>query len=108
MKYLLILLALVAAPAWAEDHSEQIDFMVKECKTYMERGVCRVQNAKPLPDSMRSRKWHLGFGLGVVSTGAYMDVQAQGDNMCEFIKQVCTAEWDGEHCRVVRANWKQK
>jgi hypothetical protein len=36
-----------------------------------------------------------------------MDVQEAGDAMCDLIEPTCTADWDGERCRVIRSLWRQ-
>jgi hypothetical protein len=109
MKRLIFAMAFVAASVWAQpdDRTTRVAHMAQECRAVMAKGLCVVKNSSPLPPEARATKWRLGFGLGTVSTGAYMDVQEAGDRMCDLIERAC-ADWDGEQCRVIRSLWRQQ
>lgn len=107
--YLIALVLLIPAAHGAPvDAARRAAHMAGECRSVMERGVCIVLNRRPLPEAQRRVPMRLGFGLGTVPTGAYIDVQLAGTAMCDLIEQACGADWDGERCRVVRSLWRQE
>lgn len=109
MKHAALILLLLAGAAGAQpaDRAARVAHMVSECRSVMERGLCAVQNSSPVPDEMRRTPMRLGYGLGVVPMGAYIDVQAAGTGMCDLVERAC-ADWDGAQCRVIRSLWRQQ
>jgi len=101
MKTLLIL-SLLSFNTLAAD--QRIDNMVRHCEAVMAQGVCKVvldRKAYPNPTILVA-------GVGRISTDSYIKIKNAGDQMCNVVREVCTASFDGDDCKAARALWRQK
>lgn len=100
MRYLAIL-ALIPLAAQAD---QRIDNMVRNCDRVMVQNVCRVAlDRKDYPNG-----YVLVAGVGRINADSYLKIRNAGDQMCNVVREVCTAEFDGQDCRAARALWRQK
>jgi len=102
----IVLYALLAPDAQAQDRAAQIEHMAELCRALMAKGLCAVEKSAPIPPEQRAVRWRLGR-LGVVTVGDYMDVKDTGKAMCDEIARFC-ADWNSAHCRVVRSQFQQQ
>jgi hypothetical protein len=83
----------------------RIDAMVGNCQAVMDRGVCKVvldRNSYP-------NKTMIVAGVPYrISTDSYIKIKNAGDQMCTVVREVCTANFDGDDCKAARALWRQK
>lgn len=88
-----------------------IENMVVRCNSAMEQGVCRVAlDPRNYPNTT------INFaGVGEVLTSSYLRIRNTGEKkdsrgrwqMCVTAQEACSALWDGDDCRAVRAMWRQ-
>lgn len=78
---LLIILALIAGPAWAApDTVEGIKNMVKQCRCVEAGGVCKVNN-----DELQAPGTRVFINGGIVPAEIYNQIKALGKGMCDDI-----------------------
>jgi hypothetical protein len=98
----LIFLSLLSFGALAAD--QRIENMVRNCDAVMTQGVCKVAlDRKNYPNSTI-----LVAGVGRISTDSYIKIKNAGDQMCNVVREVCTASFDGDDCKAARALWRQQ
>lgn len=104
MKFLPIALLLMACNVSMAD--PRIDAIVRNCERVMDptRPVCRV-----LLDRREFTSSTISFaGIGLVDTDAYVELKNSGQDMCNWARRQCTADWNGKKCFAARASWRAK
>lgn len=110
MKHILIFLSVVCSMAFAGP----VENMAGQCSAVMEAGLCRVAlDPKDYPNA--TIPIVLPTGVVRVSTAEYLAVRALGFQkdaqgrwlMCQRVLDSCTANFDGDGCRVARAMFRQ-
>jgi hypothetical protein len=123
MRNFFLAAVMLSGTALAADPTE-VAFMVKQCKSPMGQGICRVMNTavqakvcevKPDPQACRLEIFRQRYPNGLIVAGAnggrftaeeyfrYMDA---GEKMCELI--IADAENNPAGFRMARALWRHK
>jgi hypothetical protein len=100
MKHLILLAFLSCSVAVAD---QRIDNMSAHCERVMAQGVCKVKSDR----SEYPSSTVLVAGVGRVKTDSYLKIRNAGDQMCNVVREVCTASFDGDDCKAARALWRQ-
>lgn len=103
-------LALLVASAWLvmkrwqtappQANPEQIATLTQRCQAAMLQDVCGVMKSSA-PQTSQGRLFIAG--IGEVDAQVFARLKAAGDTMCQEVADECTAEWNGQACRIGRA-----
>jgi hypothetical protein len=70
----------------------------------MAQNVCRVAlDRKDYPNG-----YVLVAGVGRINADSYLKIRNAGDQMCAVVRDVCTADFNGQDCKAARALWRQR
>lgn len=106
MKKLALLLCLVVLSAYADT---RVDNMVAQCEQVMAQGVCSVSlGSTPYVTIARGPTSPGGrFSTSTYSLVGFEKNPSGKYEMCQRVLDTCTANFDGDGCRVARAMFRQ-
>lgn len=101
----LMLLALASAScqqaAGGAQQATDIERLVARCSEDMVRQTCRVMTTPAA--SLPSGTTVFVAGVGAIDADVYNQLRANGQAMCESVRQSCFAAWGGAACTTARA-----
>lgn len=100
-----LILLLMAALSLGASSDGRVDNMVAHCEALHLRDVCRVKlDRRTFTEPTVSI---INNGVKVrVDADAYIEMKNEGDNMCAWVRRVCTADWAGRRCFVARNSYR--
>jgi hypothetical protein len=82
---------------------QALETLVAQCTQDMVRQTCRVMDNAAGSSAVADDATVFVAGVGAIDAKIYNQLRANGQAMCETVRQSCMSEWSGAACKTARA-----